>query len=137
MYFHYKQLNFYIFKTVNPSKTYVDDVYVGAFDYIPAAFTSSSGARYDFENYTASDGITPPTKWAFVNGEEGKAFGVSDADSSGNAVKLVSDGTKAFEMEDNVPETVKVNRCQLFRRFMMMRKKEKMYQAVIKSVLSK
>ena len=46
-------------------------------------------------------------------------------------------GTKAFEMEDNVPETVKVNRCQLFRRFMMMRKKEKMYQAVIKSVLSK
>ena len=40
-------------------------------------------------------------------------------------------------MEDNVPETVKVNRCQLFRRFMMMRKKEKMYQAVIKSVLSK
>ena len=46
-------------------------------------------------------------------------------------------GTKAFEMEDNVPETVKVNRCQMFRRFMMMRKKEKMYQAVIKSVLSK
>ena len=46
-------------------------------------------------------------------------------------------GTKAFEMEDNVPETVKVNRCQLLRRFMMMRKKEKMYQAVIKSVLSK
>lgn len=98
-----KRINFYAYKTANPSTTYVDDVYVGAFDYIPAAFTSSSGERYDFENYTASDGITPPTKWAFVNGEEGKAFGVSDADSSGNAVKLVSDGTKAFEMVRNIP----------------------------------
>ncbi len=97
------RVNFYIFKTVNPSKTYLDDVYVGAFDYIPASFTSSSGERYDFEDYTASDGITPPTKWTFANGEEGKAFGVSDADTYGNAVKLVSDGTKAFELVRNIP----------------------------------
>lgn len=39
-------------------------------------------------------------------------------------------GTKAYEMEDNVPEEVKVRRCSIVRRLLMMNKKEKLYNAV-------
>jgi tRNA A37 methylthiotransferase MiaB len=47
-------------------------------------------------------------------------------------------GTKAYEMEDNVPEPVKVRRCAIFRKLMMMNKKEKLYNAIqytIKKIL--
>ena len=39
-------------------------------------------------------------------------------------------GTKAYEMEDNVPEEVKVRRCSIIRKMLMMSKKEKLYNAV-------
>ena len=40
-------------------------------------------------------------------------------------------GTKAYELPDNVPEDVKVRRCNLFRRLMMMRKHERVYQSIV------
>ena len=43
-------------------------------------------------------------------------------------------GTKAYEMEDNIPESVKVKRCAIFRKIMMMNKKEKLYNAIYESV---
>lgn len=43
-------------------------------------------------------------------------------------------GTKAYEMEDNVSESEKIRRCDIFRKLMMMSKKEKLYDAICKSV---
>jgi len=39
-------------------------------------------------------------------------------------------GTKAYEMEDDIPEDVKVRRCSMTRKLMMMNKKAKLYNAV-------
>lgn len=43
-------------------------------------------------------------------------------------------GTKAYEMEDNVSEEIKVRRCAIFRQIMMMSKHEKLYNAVRQAV---
>lgn len=43
-------------------------------------------------------------------------------------------GTKAYEMKDNIPESIKVKRCSIFRKLMMMNKKEKLYNAINESV---
>lgn len=44
-------------------------------------------------------------------------------------------GTKAFEMIDDVPEAEKVKRCNLFREWMMLQKKGKLYDAIKDVVL--
>ena len=43
-------------------------------------------------------------------------------------------GTKAYELKDNIPESIKVKRCSIFRKLMMMNKKEKLYNAINESV---
>ncbi len=44
-------------------------------------------------------------------------------------------GTKSYDMVDNVPETVKVKRCSMFRTLMMMNKKAKLYNAIKDSII--
>jgi tRNA A37 methylthiotransferase MiaB len=44
-------------------------------------------------------------------------------------------GTKAFEMIDDVPEDKKVRRCSMFREWMMLQKKGKLYDAIKEVVL--
>ena len=39
-----------------------------------------------------------------------------------------------FEMKDNISESIKVKRCSIFRKLMMMNKKEKLYNAINESV---
>lgn len=39
-------------------------------------------------------------------------------------------GTKAYLMEDNIPEEIKVERCEIFRRWMMQNKKAKLYDSI-------
>ena len=43
-------------------------------------------------------------------------------------------GTKAYEMDDNIPESIKIKRCAIFGKLMMMNKKEKLYNAINQSV---
>lgn len=46
-------------------------------------------------------------------------------------------GTKAYDMTDNVPETIKVERCNIFRTWMNLQKQAKMYEAMKQSLLLK
>ncbi len=46
-------------------------------------------------------------------------------------------GTKSYEMVDTVPENIKVNRCNVFRKWLIMNKKEKLYNAFKQAILLK
>lgn len=44
-------------------------------------------------------------------------------------------GTKSYEMDDNIPEDIKVRRCSMFRTLMEQNKRAKLYSAVKESIL--
>lgn len=80
------------------SMTYVDDVSVYTLDYVPDMTVDSSSEFHDFEDYTATDGATPPNGWRLQNLGNGSAKGVSIDSDDGKAIECSTNASSNFEL---------------------------------------
>lgn len=80
------------------SMAYIDDVSVYTLDYVPDNFVGLNGEMHDFEDFTSTDGKTPPKGWKLQNLGNGNASGKSVLSDDGNAIECQTDGTTSFEL---------------------------------------
>ena len=80
------------------SMAYIDDVSVYTLDYVPDMTVGSSSEFHDFEDYTATDGATPPNGWRLQNLGNGSAKGVSIDSDDGKAIECSTNASSSFEL---------------------------------------